>query len=434
MAEIKLNKPLYKESGPPDQPQERPAKAMILARIGALVLDIFALHGVTFALAKYAPAFCVSLGYAGPWVGLMIGFVYFAVCGSALTGGRTLGKFVLRLQVVDVAGAELPLGRAIFRAALLLWPLTVYLALRQYEERMDSPERIEVLILPVKQLVGLGLAAGWYLGNVLYAGMNQHGQTLYDRLSDSVEINTEAAPGTIGEFLRSVREGDDPKRLGRAMLVLVMTICAFEGLVGFLTWQGQKLLAQTAEQDKQNLVTFRRAVDLPGFGSPVFVGSEAPKPGAKGDDATTSVLFEYRHRGTIDVEALKKDTNAMTAVDRLVQWQRKQLRQALVKGELKSPPPSELVFKTAFAEFSDLFFGWDALDVLNVSRKVSFKDILAETAQTSGTLTATAVTSGTVAATSPAVVSTSVTAATTSETTPANVATTAAAQSTSDTR
>src|SRR5689334_21089261 len=124
MSEVQLNKPLYKSGGDGQAPNRpvmpRPARASMMPRMGAILLDILLLHFAYLLLIKLAPGVTVALGKAGPWLGLFVGWIYLSVCGSHITWGKSLGKLVMRLQVSDVNGPDLPLPRAALRAALLL--------------------------------------------------------------------------------------------------------------------------------------------------------------------------------------------------------------------------------------------------------------------------------------------------------------------------
>jgi uncharacterized RDD family membrane protein YckC len=104
------------------QPMSSSRIAGFWRRIGALVIDglVLGAMGVPLGLLlgeRYAPA-----GTPARLIGLLVIVPYLGLMGSQLGGGRTLGKRLLGLRVVDANGQPLPLGRAFVRAALLSLP------------------------------------------------------------------------------------------------------------------------------------------------------------------------------------------------------------------------------------------------------------------------------------------------------------------------
>ena len=58
-------------------------------------------------------------------VGLVISLTYYGLLQSALGRGQTLGKRLLRIEVIGVDGAHLSIGRAVLRSlflALIVYP------------------------------------------------------------------------------------------------------------------------------------------------------------------------------------------------------------------------------------------------------------------------------------------------------------------------
>ena len=170
MKEIRLNKALYEDkraaggvapAGPASAPAPREPRASLFARLGALLVDLLLLHGIALVITRFAPAAITPLHNVGPWIGFLVGLAYFAVGFGPLTGGRTLGKLVVRLRLADLAGPPLPQGRALLRAVLLLLPAGVYLATTQVDEAQFRPDLLEVY--PRYGMVGLGLMVAWLL-------------------------------------------------------------------------------------------------------------------------------------------------------------------------------------------------------------------------------------------------------------------------------
>jgi uncharacterized RDD family membrane protein YckC len=91
-------------------------------RLGALLLDGLVLAAVGFPLGLLLGERFAPVGSPARLLGLLVVIPYLGVLGSEIGSGQTLGKRLLGLRVVDVAGRPLPLSRAFVRAALLSLP------------------------------------------------------------------------------------------------------------------------------------------------------------------------------------------------------------------------------------------------------------------------------------------------------------------------
>jgi hypothetical protein len=390
VAEIQLNKPLYKED-PPASDGGAPAPAMrtrgaragMLARTAAVALDLLAVHAVLMAVATFLPQYTVRLGYGGAWVGLGLAWVYLAVCGSAACGGRTLGKALLRLRISDMAGPDLPAGRAALRAALFLWPLAVYNVLNEISERADVPDNLGVV--PGLWLLGLALVVGWLAGNLFYAMADGHGRTLYDRLTGSIVTTTDADLEDIQKFVRSAREDADPARVKRATVLLATTIAGLLAVTCWQLWRGTTSVAALPPDQREALVEYRRAVYREGFrfslagpltAAPAGSGAADGTTATATADAATSVAnYQLLRRGVIDVDALKSDPVVREMPVRLGQMARRELARARSAGTAASSIPPVVRFRVSFAELSHLLFAWNALEVFSVSAETRFDDL-----------------------------------------------------------
>lgn len=393
MKEIRLSKPLYKEDEPagspvPKQaapPESRPPRASMLGRGGALLVDLLLLHGICSAIVKFAGDQVVVLGWGGPWIGVVLALVYFGLSASPLAQGRTIGKFILRLRACDVAGPDLPVGRALKRAALLVAPLAVYVATLQYADSIRRPDEISPLgSLP---LVGVALAVGWYLGNAFFAGSEPFGRTLYDRLSGSIVVNSDAGIEPIAEWLRGARTCDKDGIPRRALIMLLMPLLGFPAITGYLLFQQARAMKALPEEERAFYMKMRAELDIPGFSDPQQVPQPRPKP-ESADQPTTVAHFQYLKRGRIDVQKLQTDSRATSAVDRMIGVQRRLLSDARAKNRLsEAKVPREIEFCVSFAEFADLLFARNALEVFSVRRVADFSEF-----QTTGTATITSTT------------------------------------------
>ena len=114
----------------------------------------------------------IAAGYGGRLVGLLLICAYIGGQNSVLASGRTFGKRLMRLRVVDAAGQPLSLERSLLRAFILALPLLsggVFVAQR-------SPV-ISLLATGLLSVVSAGLA-----GALLYLYIFNRGtrQSVHD--------------------------------------------------------------------------------------------------------------------------------------------------------------------------------------------------------------------------------------------------------------
>src|SRR4026207_220821 len=81
----------------------------------ASIIDTLLLGGACFLLAVLLMYTIPGLGGWGRLIGLVVGTLYFGVFNSDIFGGRSLGKRLMKLAVVDASGKPLPLNRALLR-------------------------------------------------------------------------------------------------------------------------------------------------------------------------------------------------------------------------------------------------------------------------------------------------------------------------------
>ena len=91
-------------------------------RVGAFFLDGIIL-GIVGSIIGYSfEDYFVSIGNNGLYVGLTIALLYFTISNSRLLNGQTLGKRVLKIQVVDKEGNTLQIDKSFYRALILCVP------------------------------------------------------------------------------------------------------------------------------------------------------------------------------------------------------------------------------------------------------------------------------------------------------------------------
>lgn len=376
MADLQLNKPLYKSEDDSNfkQPIPRPPKANILGRAAAVFLDVMLLHLVFGAIVRFVPAIPLALGEFAPWVGLLLGFGYFAVGFSDITLGRTLGKLITRVQVADISGPDLPLDRAALRAALLLWPLPVHLLITRFAEHYVNTNPTS--ILTTIGIFGTMLIIGWVVGNLAFASFDPHGRTVYDRLASSVVINAELEPEPVAAYLADVREANQRPPLRRSVTALGIALTAS---LAFATAVSMSIMTQLRDLTPDQRARAESML-LPEYGRAL----PAPPLNDPGTTATVPVTFHFRSRAPIDVAELKVDSTSTITLEQLIantttspdfiKHMQEYVSSANVergkRGELPMEVPTNIQFEVSFVEYADMFWAKEAHPVYTLTKVV----------------------------------------------------------------
>ena len=91
-------------------------------RLLALLTDVLLLGLVGFLLGSVLEDLLVEMGSWGRLVGFSVAVVYFGVMNSRVMNGGTIGKKLLKLEVVDGSGGPIGPGRSFARSTVLLAP------------------------------------------------------------------------------------------------------------------------------------------------------------------------------------------------------------------------------------------------------------------------------------------------------------------------
>ncbi len=385
MPEIKLNKPLYEEkssgtscatgtcAGGARQP--RAPRPGAISRAGAAIIDILLLHFLGLLAIRFAPETIIALGPAAAWLGLAVGWLYFAVGASQITGGRTVGKLILQLRVADVTGPDLSVGKAAIRATLILWPLALFLLADRWGEAMDRPDTLTLAPMWAR-VAGAGVF-GWWLGNLFFAAFDPHGRALWDWWTGSVIITSDCAPEALGEFMRSAREAAQASIPSRSVTALIMTVLVCVAGFGGLVWWEASKLARLPQEERQRFIMQKQKLYVEGFGQPVPLGPSRETETA--DAQTSSAHFQYRRRGPINVKALKDNPVVTSKARELAEVSLAEMKR-LIANEKENVPldmlPAKVRFDVGFASYCDLLFAWDAIEVLTLSHTIALREEL----------------------------------------------------------
>jgi len=88
-------------------------------RLGAFLIDSIILGVFGFILGLFFAPYFVVLGGWGRAVGFLIAITYFAILNSNIGGGQTIGKRILKIQVLDKAGELLNLPKSATRYSII---------------------------------------------------------------------------------------------------------------------------------------------------------------------------------------------------------------------------------------------------------------------------------------------------------------------------
>lgn len=392
MAEIRLNKPLYKE--PPPERGPLGPKPFLIGRVGALILDLLVLSGALLAFAKFAPSMAVQLGRSGGYIGWLCGFVYFALLASPLTHGRSLGKTILRIQVADESGPDLPLGKAFKRSLILLAPLLWFQIAGDLSELLSSPEKLTAIPETVR-LFGYLVTAGCYVGYLLYSVFDPFGRGWHDVQAGSIVISSEAEPQLVSEFIRNARETRDPAKTTRARTALILSIAGFAALAAFQTWRYADMIKALPSDKREAELRANKQLYVPGFNIPMPLPERPEATTSTAQAAAEPVFtlnFKYIHYGPIDLERLKKNETAMTALDRITAEQKRVFSNYVRTADKPTSFPARMILKTTFSEYIWLLFAFATNDVYSLSREINLAalvppDARSRIAVTSGMVT-----------------------------------------------
>ena len=112
------------ETEPPSLPIDAQASGIagFWRRVLAFSIDVLLLGMIGFILGLFFFDQFARLGAWGRLIGFFVCLLYFGCMNSALAGGKTLGKRLLKIQVVDVEDKSICLPRSCVRFVILALP------------------------------------------------------------------------------------------------------------------------------------------------------------------------------------------------------------------------------------------------------------------------------------------------------------------------
>jgi uncharacterized RDD family membrane protein YckC len=186
-------------------------------RIAAFVVDVLVLWAVGAFIGWVLYDYLIGLGPSALLIGFGVTLAYFGVMDSRLGQGRTLGKRLLHICVVDSKGHFISVPRAMLRCAVFSSP---YFLSRWAVSPFDTP----LLVLGFRALVviGIGLSIVY-----LYIFNYRTRQSLHDLVAGSYVISSDPDEDAISLA-----------PLWRGHLVVVVIISAFAFGLPFVFHRG----------------------------------------------------------------------------------------------------------------------------------------------------------------------------------------------------
>ena len=256
----------------PPEPSHRTTK-VFWRRIIAFVLD-----GFVLGLVGLLPGliFFNALTHVGGWgrlIGFAIALAYFGILNSTIGKGQTLGKRLMKVEVVDREGNHLSIGRSLLRYSIFGLPYFLNGAIMPGS----------VALSPVGYLIGFIVFVGG--GSILYLYLFNRGtrQSLHDL--------------AVGSFVtRRAESGDVAGTVWRPHIIIV-------GVIAILMVTGSVLLSGlTKKPFFADLIETQQAIESSGkvHTAGITAGKSWSKATSSGDSESTYLHVNAIWKGKPD--------------------------------------------------------------------------------------------------------------------------------------
>lgn len=150
-------------------------------RVWALLIDSLILGVIGFLLGLTVKDFLVSIGNYGLLFGLVITVAYQTICNSKIANGETIGKSIMNIQVVDINGDTIDVGRSFLRSLILCFPY--------FTANLTIPGLSDIAIVSVlKTIILSSIVIGVV---IIYIFNKQTRQSLHDLLVGTYVVTTD---------------------------------------------------------------------------------------------------------------------------------------------------------------------------------------------------------------------------------------------------
>lgn len=171
-----MNQPKLEESG---------SVCGFWRRVFAFVIDGLFLGMIGLVLGAIGFDFFATIGIYGRLIGFAIALLYFGLANSSMFSGQTIGKKLLKIQVVDSKGETITLPKSFLRYIILSLPFFLN----------GAPFSPEVLQNKLVMIV-LGFIVFFMGGSILYLYIfnRKTRQSLHDIVLNTFVVNFESRP------------------------------------------------------------------------------------------------------------------------------------------------------------------------------------------------------------------------------------------------
>ena len=158
-------------------------------RIGALFIDTIILGIAGLILGLFFERIFVEIGAWGRLIGFSIALAYFGIMNSAITGGQTVGKKILKIKVVDSNNTSISIGKSFVRYSVFSIPFFLNGA------QIASQEMQSLILYPFSLIVFGGFFSIVYL----YVFNRVTRQTLHDLVVGTFVVNADVEKEAVGK-------------------------------------------------------------------------------------------------------------------------------------------------------------------------------------------------------------------------------------------
>ncbi|MCX7015772.1 MAG: RDD family protein [Candidatus Sumerlaeota bacterium] len=261
MPEIEINPPLdpkkIKDWIPPERREGKgeaegeggPVLASFFARAVAFLVDMLALYLVAYGANLQFRDPLLRLGGAAPLLAAAVCLAYFSLAEGPVGQGRSIGKYLLQIRVVDRRGRTLDGRMALARAAVKTAPLLGYLSLQPSAMRgdllADDTAALFAYQIVFEALVGLLLA------NALLVAIDSRRRSLQDLATDAAVVKALAAPKDVEAQLEDMKKSARPRPAWQwAALAVVLAAPGALFVTDFVKSSGSQIHARLAAKDR----------------------------------------------------------------------------------------------------------------------------------------------------------------------------------------
>ncbi|MFP4379328.1 MAG: RDD family protein [Candidatus Sumerlaeia bacterium] len=258
-------RPVVNEDG--GSPRESLPVPGFWKRLLIFALDTALLIFLVYFFSKYFYTVLYPLGAALQWIVLVLVYVYFAVCATGVTKGKTLARHILKYRLVTLDGQYLSPGKAAIRAIFdcaIVYAIIVILGRRILPNHMmmfprDLEHRVVLLSLAY-------ISAAYAAGTALFCSGHPKKRAVHDLVPASFvvkEAKLEEGVAFMNEWSSSDLTRLKNARIPAAIMFLIILVLFFQvrwkadAWIGSVPWDVTNLEALDAAHQKLDTEDFK---------------------------------------------------------------------------------------------------------------------------------------------------------------------------------